>query len=273
VGVRGRRSKLLHNTVTCAVPKADAEYSQLVSTYRKNGWLHIPAFLDEATTNALLAEASPLLDNQQTCFSSRDSHNVYQEEDDSRYDADHVRNRLHDSSKRIVDFERLNVSSPLRRVYNDPKLLELVRRCTGLEQLYTSACPYNAAYYNRYDEGDGLGWHFDNSQFGVNLVLQMPIAGGTFEFHKDTRSEEDRYSFQRVSDVLEGLSTGVVRVDDVKPGSLILFNGRNSLHRVSPVIGSRARINAILTYEQSPGKRLSAYSLSKFFGRSLESGG
>jgi len=34
------------------------------------------------------------------------------------------------------------------------------------QQLFPSACPYNAAYYNMYSKGDGLGWHFDKGEFG-----------------------------------------------------------------------------------------------------------
>ena len=46
-----------------------------------------------------------------------------------------------------------------------PALLALVQRIVSPEteskSLYLSDCPFNAAYYNMYREGDGLGWHFD----------------------------------------------------------------------------------------------------------------
>jgi hypothetical protein len=38
--------------------------------------------------------------------------------------------------------------------------------------------------YNGYYHGDGLGWHFDLSEFGVNLVLQEPSGGGTFDYNR-----------------------------------------------------------------------------------------
>eukprot|EP00959_Pyramimonas_sp_CCMP1952_P347362 7275384-Pyramimonas_sp.AAC.2 len=74
--VRGRgHHSSSRNKLARVVPKANAEYSHYVTTYKQNGWLHIPSFLDHVTTNALLGEAFPLLHNQMTFFPSRDSHN------------------------------------------------------------------------------------------------------------------------------------------------------------------------------------------------------
>ena len=59
--------------------------------------------------------------------------------------------------------------------------------------------------------------------------------------------------------------------------------GHRSLHRVTPVTETVLqeklksatterveRINAILTYESEPGKRMNKYGLKKFFGRSVD---
>ena len=65
-------------------------------------------------------------------------------------------------------FYRSTSSSPGQRgLYGRPELLSLVQDIASPEQqLYPSECPYNAAYYNMYSEGDGLGWHFDKGEFG-----------------------------------------------------------------------------------------------------------
>ena len=91
--------------------------------------------------------------------------------------------------------------------------------------LYVSGCPYNAAYYNVYNVGDGLGWHFDRSEFGVNIELEIPTAthrdggsgdcvnrktidgGGQFEISLHTRSNENPWNFHKVQDVLRESST------------------------------------------------------------------
>lgn len=179
------------------------------------------------------------------------------------------------SSKLIADFAACGGrSSDLDSIYCRRSLRELVRACTGLPELYLSGCPYNAAYYNAYGVGDGLGWHFDRSAFGVCIVLQSPGAGGQFDFHSGTRAAtaagntSENSQYRLVEAIIKGDERkSVVTVQGVQPGSLVMFAGRNSLHRVSTVTAGPDRINAILTYEERPDQRPGAYTLAKFFGR------
>ena len=54
---------------------------------------------------------------------------------------------------------------------------------------------------------------------------------------------------------------------DVSPGTLVLFRGRNSLHRVTPTIGGRTRILVVLAYNTRPGIALSEAARMTFYGR------
>jgi hypothetical protein len=212
-------------------------------------------------------------------FYSTDEHTVYQDIPDPVLGPFHARNLMQRSSKRIADLAACGgaASSSLGAIYGRRSLRELVRACAGLPELHLSACPFNAAYYNAYNVGDGLGWHFDRSAFGVCIVLQAPGAGGEFDFHIGTRhassagdkSEDAQYRL--VEAIVNGKEhRGVVTVEGVKPGSLVVFAGQNSLHRVSTVTAGPARVNAILTYETQPNQRPGAYTLAKFFGRNSD---
>ena len=161
--------------------------------YVANGWCHVPMFLPRATCDELRAEAVGLLESEHA-FASSDEHTVYQEEADPRLPPDHARNRLMQSKKRIVDYARIPSQSALRALYTAPQLRGFVQAVVGVTWLHFSACPFNAAMvrphsapsfcracsrracgsrqYNGYYDTDGLGWHFDRSEFGVNLVLQ-----------------------------------------------------------------------------------------------------
>jgi hypothetical protein len=44
---------------------------------------------------------------------------------------------------------------------------------------------------------------------------------------------------------------------DQDPGTLVLFRGHRSLHRVTPVKGPRARINIVCSYSSEPGHAFS----------------
>ncbi len=51
------------------------------------------------------------------------------------------------------------------------------------------------------------------------------------------------------------------------PGSLVLFRGRNSLHRVTPAKGSKPRMLAVLAYNTESGISLSESARMTFYGR------
>ena len=166
--------------------------------YVANGWCHIPMFIPQHTCDELRAEAVGLLESEQA-FASNDEHTVYQEPADLRLPPDHARNQLVQSKKRIVDYARIPPRSALRELYASPQLRGFVEKVVGVPSLHLSGCPFNAAMvcgpapslasppsvlltpcvrllrqYNGYYEADGLAWHFDRSEFGVNLVLQAP---------------------------------------------------------------------------------------------------
>ena len=50
-------------------------------------------------------------------------------------------------------------------------------------------------------------------------------------------------------------------------GTLVLFRGRNSIHRVTPVGGDVTRILAVLAYNSEPNISLSETSRMTFYGR------
>ena len=53
----------------------------------------------------------------------------------------------------------------------------------------------------------------------------------------------------------------------VEPGTLVLFRGRNAMHRVTPTQGVRDRILVVLAYNSKPGIALSEAARMTFFGR------
>jgi hypothetical protein len=51
------------------------------------------------------------------------------------------------------------------------------------------------------------------------------------------------------------------------PGTLAFFRGEHALHRVTPVRGTRARINSVLTYGVRPDMKLNELTQRLFYGR------
>lgn len=170
-------------------------------------------------------------------------------------------------------------------IANDSTHDDRIRQPVPFPPLYRSADPLGALYTNYFAPGDQLGWHYDRSEFFVNLILQQPQqGGGVFQFVKDlpplptTATEMQASVHEReVMAALNGTSTRITSTELLE-GDLILFMGRYSMHRVTPVLPASAvastlaeqsRINAIFTYGQDPNMTLNRYTRLKFFGRDV----
>src|SRR5712672_2988657 len=104
-------------------------------------------------------------------------------------------------------------------------------------------------------DGERLHWHFDQTDFVTSIALRPSEAGGDFQYVPLIRSATDE-NYPRVKRLLQGSDEGVVRVP-MRPGTLLLFEGRNSIHRVTPIRGRITRLVALLAYDTQPATRSS----------------
>ena len=71
--------------------------------------------------------------------------------------------------------------------------------------------------------------------------------------------------YARTRRVLDGEETPArLPIDE---GALVLFRGRNALHRVTPTVGDVTRTLVVLAYNAEPGVSLSEAARMTFFGR------
>jgi hypothetical protein len=227
----------------------------------EDGACQLDGFMRPAAAAAVLAEAGALSGK---AFHTDATHNVYfTEVTAGRGDRDPRGMRVH-SSKRALGFNHCGASSPLRILYEWDGLVTFLHDVLELPDLYHDADPVGACSVMFYDQGDELGWHFDNSEFAVTLMLQESLDGGEFEYVPAIRTPEDE-NFAAVQAVLRG-ARDRVRSLHAAPGTLTLFRGRYSLHRVTPVRGTTRRVNAVLAYASTPGHRLTPLNRRLFYG-------
>jgi hypothetical protein len=131
--------------------------------------------------------------------------------------------------------------------------------------LYVMDDPLSGVNVIAYRAEETLNWHFDRSQFTTTLLIQAPEVGGEFQYRSDLRSDNDP-NYEGVARLLRG-EDAAVRTLPVTPGTLNVFRGRNTLHRVSPPSGGRDRIIAIFSYYERPGVAFSAEERLGFYGR------
>jgi predicted 2-oxoglutarate/Fe(II)-dependent dioxygenase YbiX len=97
-------------------------------------------------------------------------------------------------------------------------------------------------------------------------MIQRPERGGAFEYVKDVRNADNgEMNYEPTEQVLNGETPSKTLAIDA--GALVLFRGRNSMHRVTPVVGGPTRILAVLAYNIQPEVSLSESVRRTFYGR------
>jgi hypothetical protein len=232
------------------------------SDMETSGACQLPGFLSANASVSLAQEASSLA---HLAYYQDDQHNAYFEEAPESLPEDDSRRLMQHSSSAAVAWDQIPASSGLRRLYDSDALLEFIGAALGKEPLYRNEDPLGACTVVVYREGDELGWHFDNAEFAVTLMLQKAETGGEFEYVPMIRSPEDE-SYPRVQELLLGSRDEVINFPS-DPGTLALFRGQFSIHRVSPILGARPRLNVVFAYADRPGAKLSPYTQQLFYGR------
>ena len=209
----------------------------------------LPAFLTLEARAAMAAEVDDLLSaaHQQDFVRT-----PYSWRDNDGFESGHPRTALFRECNRVVTTEQLPEQALLRGLYQWDPLTEFIGKTLGLAALYRSEDPNLSISYNVLDEGDEVAWHFDSNQFIVTIMLQAADAGGEFECAPYVRSEEDD-NYDEVARVFAGDSERTIRPALV-PGDLMIFIGRGTAHRVTPVLSTRQpRMMALLVYEPRSG--------------------
>ncbi|HIG67057.1 MAG TPA: 2OG-Fe(II) oxygenase [Porticoccaceae bacterium] len=233
------------------------------ATLAASGALVIDNFL---TASAIASIKDEGHNNQHLAYYTDTTHNIYLKPSDPQYPADHPRNREVNSSKGCITTDQIPLGSALCRLYDTAEFRDFL--CAVLEEpaLYEYADPMSSINLHYASEGQELGWHFDNSSFAITLLIEKPDGGGGFEYVKDVRdadSGEMNYS------IAEQVLNGEVETQSlsIEPGALVLFRGRDSMHRVTPTVGDVTRMLVVLAYNTEPNIALSESARMTFFGR------
>ena len=244
-------------------PIQESDYSksckdQLDST----GALVMEDFLNSDTVKFLQNEAREV---RPLAYFCHQNHNAYLLDPDPDFPAEHIRNLEQVSDKGCITHDQVPENSLLRTLYEWPGFRKFLKQVLG-EPVFPYADTLSSININYYEQGQQLGWHFDNASFAVTLMLQSPGQGGEFEYREMVRNcEKDDLAFADTEAVIKGkLQPKTLAIGD---GSLVLFRGRNSLHRVAPIVSEHARILVTLNFNTEPGIMLSELARMAFFGR------
>ncbi|MEE2768483.1 MAG: 2OG-Fe(II) oxygenase [Actinomycetota bacterium] len=215
---------------------------------------------------AVLQVSSNLAPHEQDAFYASSTHNVYLTATDPQLSLTHPFNRQVASSKGLIADNEIPHDSPLREVYTDRSFQDFLCAVLDVDKIYPYADDLSSINVHFAAAGQELGWHFDNSSFAVTMLLQAPESGGIFEYVADVRdADAGDMAFEGVVAVLDGITPAEQL--EFQPGDLVLFRGRDALHRVTPTEGAVTRMLAVFAYNDQPGVGLSESALTTFYGR------
>jgi len=245
-------------------PISDADYIDACrAALERDGALVLADFFSKDAITRVIDQS---LAQQDQVFYADSTHNVYLTESDPTLPVEHPFNRQVVSTKGLIADDQIPLDSPLRDLYNDESFRAFLAGVLNIDNVHPYADDVSSINVHFADTGRELGWHFDNSAFAVTMLLQAPDAGGVFEYVPAVRDAlAGDMAYDRVAAVLD--RTEPVHTLSFAPGALVLFRGRDALHRVTPVQGETTRLLVVFAYNEQPGIMLSDSARTTFYGR------
>lgn len=226
-------------------------YAALVAERRaafyRDGVCVLDGFMRPAAVERMVAEAASL---EGLAWHNTLTGTAYLAPPELDRPPEHPRRRTATTALAAVAYDQIPPEHVLHRVYHWPALTRFIADVVDRGPVYHYACPLGAINVAVMGDGDHLRWHFDQSDFVVSIPIRSAEAGGDFECVRFIRGADDE-NYPGVSRVLDGDRAGV-EVLPTRPGSLIVFRGMHTVHRVTRVEGPTARLVGLLGYAMTP---------------------
>jgi len=230
---------------------------------KNNSVLLLENFLLSKSLNKIQNEANLLHSQAYYCVQN---HTVLLNQKNNDLDINDPCNIEVQSNKGCVPHDLISPDSDLSKLYSSCDFIKFLESVLGINKIYPYKDTLSSINYNYYEKDQQLGWHFDNASFAITLMIQSPKSGGIFQYINKGRDFEKNFiDKQLIRSVLN--DNYPVNELSVQPGTLILFYGRNYLHRVTPVTSEKCRILVTLNYNFEKNVELSKNARLVFFGR------
>lgn len=241
-------------------------FEALVASCRRamaaTGMCNLDGLVRPAGIERAVRELKPLSDRM--AYTHRRQHNVYFDESVAGLAPGHGALKRFDTVHHTLCDDQL-VGTLVHEIYEWAPLPAFLARVLNKPQLFPMGDPLARVNVMTYRPGEALNWHFDRSLFTTTLLIQAAEEGGEFEYRSNLRSDADP-NFDGVAKLLHGTDPEI-RSNPLSAGTLNLFAGKNTLHRVSPVRGQRDRLVAVYSYYERPDVMFNDRERIGFYGR------
>jgi hypothetical protein len=263
--------KNIINHALYPIDESDAQARQEIIERIKHeladdGCAVIRNFFSSAGLAALLEEANQR--KPEAYYSQSKECNVYLNDGDTAFAADHPRNVLLPRTNGFITADLFGPETASYRLYHWQPLKQFLAECLGKDQLYLYEDPVSNMIVNLGRPGQQFNWHFDTNEFTITMLLQPASSGAHFEYVPDLRNAQDE-CYGDVRKVLEGDRERVKRLD-LNAGDLQFFLGRFALHQVTENTGNNDRLLLIMSFSEQPGMIGSLVRVKNLYGKVTE---
>lgn len=230
----------------------------------ETGLFNLRGFLLSGAIKQAVENSADQLANHS--FTHQRKHNIYFLPEVEGLEKSHPALKQFETINHTVCSDRIP-DSVLIELYEWKPFADFLAAVMGIKELHPMDDELSRLNVMGYTDGEALNWHFDRSEFTTTLLLQAPKKGGEFQYKTGLRTDTDP-NYDGVGEFLAGDHADIVTVP-LEAGTLNVFRGKNTLHRVSPVVGDKGRVISVFSYYEKPGVRFSADEQIGFYGRSL----
>lgn len=228
----------------------------------KNGMFNLDGLLHPDACQKSIEEINPVM--QAASFTHRRKHNIYFLKDIPELDSGHPALHEVETINHTICADQI-LDSIVVNIYEYPPLIRFIAEVMQKPRLFTMSDPLARVNVMAYRSDEALNWHFDRSEFTTTLLLQNPEAGGLFEYRSDLRSDSNP-NYDGVAKLLKNEDPQLQTIQ-ANPGTLTIFRGKNTAHRVTPIEGNKERVIAVYSYYEQPDRHFSDEDLLGFYGR------
>ncbi len=229
----------------------------------QDGMFNLKDFLQPKALSKAVDELKPIIDT--LAFVHKRRHNIYFKKNIPGLAEGHPALTMTETVNHTVCYDQIPDSVPAW-IYEWPPFIVFLAAVMKKDALFPMRDALARINVMAYRDGEQLNWHFDRSEFTTTLLLQAPEQGGDFVYRSDLRSDTDP-NYDGVAKLLNG-KDDLVKTLKLSAGTLNVFRGKNTAHKVSTIRGQNERIIAVFSYFDRPGVVFSKEDQTGFYGRS-----
>jgi len=245
-----------------SAPAAQELLKQCRKSIAELGACELPDFVTPRALELLKQESRAL---EKNAFFKPVTGNPYLAPGDDKLPKDHPLNMTETTRVGVIAYDQFPEISLLRRIYEYDPLMNFVGTIMQLPAIYRYGDPMGGLNLSVMGEDDYLRWHFDQTDFVTSLSVENSEAGGEFEYVPLIRNDKSE-NYDEVKKLLKGDRSRVTRIQN-HPGTFLLFKGRYSIHRVTPIKGKTTRLMGLFGFDSQPNVCSTPHLLEMRYGR------